>query len=560
MKKSIILRNLFVVLIALLIIFFFSLIAISEINKSLASENVIRISKIYNQKFETQTIEQAAVLPSSIFYDTRLTVIAINGEVLYDSFSDNADMENHLGREEIQNALKGAPKSVVRFSDTLNIKMLYYAEKIDGINGELIIRVAIPYSLITTYLENILPVYFLVIIIVLFSTYFISDKLSKKIIEPIGRIKQQISDINSGEYSKLADTEFNDLNNIISEINIISKNLSSAFSKASIERNKMLFILNSLAEGIIAVDKNDDIIILNEYAKKLFGVNDKALFKNVSILSEKDELITFFKYYNEVEKTKLEVNYKTFNFIAKKLKNFDEDIKLIILSDVTDEEQSEKFRSAFFANAGHELKTPITSIRGFSELLSIQKLDEKSKSYSDKINSESLRLVSLIDDMLMLSKLENKKTEFNKEIINIEEVAEDCIKNLESQALIKNVKINVLGKAKVYFDREQLNKVLINLIENAIKYNIDNGIIDIIISDKKYPELIVKDTGIGIEKQHLSRIFERFYRIDKGRSKKTGGTGLGLSIVKHILIDNGAEITVNSKEGEGTIFTIKFKN
>jgi len=559
MRKNIILRNILMVLVTLLIIFFFSLIAIVEINKSIESENVIRIAKIYRQRFETETIEEAAVIPSSIVYDTRLTIIAIDGEVLYESLYNDV-MENHLGRKEIQNALNGNPEPEIRFSDTLNIKMLYYAEKINGLDGEIILRVAIPYSLVTSYLKNIIPVYIYVIFIVLFATYFISNKLSKKIIEPIGKIKQQISDINSGEFNKLEYTEFKDLNSVITEINIISKNLSSAFLKASNERNKMLYILNSLAESIIAVDKNDDIIILNQQAKTLFGVNDKALFKNVSILSERDDIINNFKYQNEVGKCTLLYEYKSYNYISKKLNNFDEDIKLIILNDVTDEAQSEKLRSAFFANAGHELKTPITSIRGFSELLCAQNLDEKSRNFSQKINSESIRLVSLIDDMLMLSKLENKQTELIKEIINIEDVADECVKNLESQALIKNIKISIVGKSKLYFDRDQLYKVLINLIENAIKYNIDGGSIEIIISDDKYPKLIIKDTGIGIEKQHLSRIFERFYRVDKGRSKKTGGTGLGLSIVKHILIDNEADIFVESKEGEGTIFTIKFKN
>jgi len=167
--------------------------------------------------------------------------------------------------------------------------------------------------------------------------------------------------------------------------------------------------------------------------------------------------------------------------------------------------------------------------------------------------------VALIEDMLMLSKLENKEAKINKELLNVEDTAQECVKNLESQALLKNINITITGKGKVYFDKEQLNKVIINLVENAIKYNFDGGKVDLIISeDNKKTKLIVKDNGIGIEKQYLSRIFERFYRVDKGRSKKTGGTGLGLSIVKHILLQNNAEIEADSKEGEGTEFNIVF--
>lgn len=283
-----------------------------------------------------------------------------------------------------------------------------------------------------------LPVYILVIFIALIITYFVSSKLSESIIKPVNKIKNQIYSINSGKYNNLEYTNFSDLNEIIKEINITSKNLSFAFSKASYERNKMLYVLDSISEAIIAVDKKDDIIIINEYAKKLFGVNDEALLKNVSLLSDNDELINLFKYKDKIEKYKIDINFKTYNYSSKKLNDFDEDIKLIILADITDEAESEKLRSNFFANAGHELKTPITSIRGFSELLTLQTLDEKGKNYAEKINKESIRLVSLIEDMLTLSKLENKNTEIFKEMLNIEDVAKGCVANLESQAILKN--------------------------------------------------------------------------------------------------------------------------
>lgn len=268
MKKAIIFRNLLTVFIAIVLLFCFSLMVIIEIERSVSTENVIRIAKIYKERLKTELIENGAVVPDSISSDTRLTVLKVDGEVLYDNYYYDK-MENHINREEIINALNNTPQAVVRYSDTLNIKMLYYAEKTDGINGSIIIRVAIPYSIMLDYFNSMLPIYILVIFIALIITYFVSSKLFESIIKPVNKIKNQIYSINSGKYNNLEYTNFSDLNEIIKEINITSKNLSFAFSKASYERNKMLYVLDSISEAIIAVDKKDDIIIINEYAKKI---------------------------------------------------------------------------------------------------------------------------------------------------------------------------------------------------------------------------------------------------------------------------------------------------
>jgi two-component system phosphate regulon sensor histidine kinase PhoR len=235
-------------------------------------------------------------------------------------------------------------------------------------------------------------------------------------------------------------------------------------------------------------------------------------------------------------------------------------LTIVVLSDITATKNAEKNRSDFFANASHELKTPLTSVKGFNELIMLKSKDEEIKGFATHIEKESMRMLALIDDMLNLSKLENKK-ELKPVHVDLKEVTDDVFGTLSQFASEKNVMISVHGDGTVYAEREHIFEVIKNLVENGIRYNNDGGKVDVRISTKKDKTILkVEDNGIGIDESNQTRIFERFYRVDKSRSRETAGTGLGLSIVKHAAELYNANVRLQSKIGVGTSVRVVFKN
>ena len=243
--------------------------------------------------------------------------------------------------------------------------------------------------------------------------------------------------------------------------------------------------------------------------------------------------------------------------IARALEN---SFTVIVLTDITQIRNGEKMREEFFANASHELKTPLTAIKGFNDLIALKTSDEEIKSFTAKSDKEITRLVSLIGDMLDLSKLENGVKITDAEELDLGKIATEVAESLAPLAANKKISVSVSGNGIVRMEREHALELVKNLVENAIRYNNENGKVEVsVLNDGGNVVLRVKDNGIGIEEEHLGRIFERFYRVNKSRSRETGGTGLGLSIVKHVCALYNAEPVVHSRYGEGTIVEVKFK-
>ncbi|MEG2158919.1 MAG: ATP-binding protein, partial [Clostridia bacterium] len=379
--------------------------------------------------------------------------------------------------------------------------------------------------------------------------------LSKKVLLPMQQISANINEVSKGNYEKLPLSNFEEIDEVIVGINEISEKLSRSIVALEEERNKLYFVVDSMQEGIVAIDCKDEISLINRYARGVFDVDNNVVGKNIAYLFDNSNILDGFTYGGTDNVRKIKGEGKT--YLVRTTKLLESKLFVLIFSDITEEEEINGLKKSFFENASHELKTPITSIKGFTELMESDKtISDTSKKFLGIMSSDINRLLAIIDDMFTLTKLENDDIKKNIEEIDLSEFCQEVVARNTPQAEQKGVKLSVSGKGRIKFDREQLTELVGNLVDNAIKYNKDNGTVELIIKDNT---LCVKDSGIGISQEHQSRIFERFYRVEKGRSRKEGGTGLGLAIAKHTAISNGATISVKSIVGVGSEFVIKFK-
>jgi len=376
--------------------------------------------------------------------------------------------------------------------------------------------------------------------------------------KPLLKIKDNLEEIIDGNYHpEITLLKDDEINKIVSKIDILNLKLNSAFAETRDQKEKLDYILNNIADGIIVFDCSLNIVLINRNAYKIFerknlnGKNfifltdNETFSQNLTVIQKSHKTITF----------KLEINNVYFvNFTYT-----ESGLILAVLTNITYEANEGKIRSEFFANASHELKTPLTSIKGFNELIELNVKDPKIKKYTEKISEESLRLLGLIEDMMSLSKLENKKI-LNPISLDCLNETDEVFNELSLLANKKNISLKVEGNTNILMEKEDLHKMLKNLIENAIKYNNVGGYVLVHLSNNQKENFIeVKDNGFGIPTKDLSRIFERFYRVDESRSRDSGGTGLGLAIVKHIVNVYGGEIKVSSIINIGTTFTIVFE-
>ncbi|SKA76098.1 two-component system, OmpR family, phosphate regulon sensor histidine kinase PhoR [Clostridium sp. USBA 49] len=527
-----------------------------NLKKQLKNNNdfIISILKSDNIKNKDEFIKN-----NLKYLNIRITYIDKSGNVIFDSIVDSETMKNHNNRAEIKEARKNGIGYSIRYSSTLNKNMIYVASVFDD---GYIVRSSMEASLINNFKSKYIKDYIITLIFVLFIATIMSIRLSQIIVSPIKNLQYIASRLAHGELYKRSKITSNDeIGELSKAFNDMADKLQILLKDVTDKQNRLEAILKSMDSGVIAIDVNYKIIMINPYAKEIFGINKDVIGENLLDVIDEYNFENIFKYnleeYKEIKITwpkERELRIKTADIISEH--------KLIgtvaVVQDITDIKKLENMRSQFVANVSHELKTPLTSIKGFAETLKYVEDSDTRDKFLDIINDEAERLTRLINDILILSHIEQHR-EGKLEEFNINEVIEEVYNLMKNIAESKGVNIKIVGEnlPTIVGDRDRFKQMIINLVDNGIKYSEKNDKVFIGTELKNNNYIIwVEDTGVGMSKEHLNRIFERFYRIDKARSRSQGGTGLGLAIVKHIVLSFNGNIEVESQLGVGTKFTI----
>ncbi len=490
--------------------------------------------------------------------NTRITVIAPDGKVLADS-KENADsMENHRGRPEIREAIATGFGKSVRYSTTEMEEMLYVAIPMKS-NGKLIgvLRTSLFLRDINTLLNSLRNRLLYSIVIITLLSLLVAFMISKNISSPIKELAEASKNLANGDFSTHLRLIRNDeLGELAESFNIMSEKLKSVFDELTSKKEEFKSIISSLSEGLMVIDKTGKIILCNDSFKKIVSANplDKFYWE---ILREPVLLNSIEKEIGESRHIadEIELNGKKYLFSFSSVPETEE--LIVILHDITKFKNLEKIKKDFIANVSHELRTPLTAIKGYLETMEDEEGTEY-KRYLDIVQRHTERLINIVNDLLQLSELEQKGIIGNLEKIDLKDTVENVFRIFKQKAEKKNIRLILDTPDSVFFygDPFKLEQMFVNLIDNAIKYTESGNVtVSLNIRDKRVI-INVSDTGIGIPERHLDRIFERFYVVDKSRSRRVGGTGLGLSIVKHIVLLHNGKIKVWSKRGKGTTFTI----
>ena len=562
---------------------FLTILLISVITSSVAS--ILTTYVYYNfyvkdSKQELKTIVTLAAEPrkwdstasinssvnsilKSVDYSIRFTIINEDGSVVYDNWKDEIN-ENHRDRPEVQGAFEEGYGEDLRHSNTLSSDMYYYAVKL---NDDEVLRLSREISSINSVFAGLMPMLLMLFIIVLVIVYIAASITAKKILKPINEMTKSLDDMleEESKVNMKIYEEFEPLSNTIKD----QKNkINEYINEIKYERDNISFITSNMKEGFILLNHNKDILSINKSGKIMIGNESFELKGNRNIfeLTRSPEIIE--KINDSIKENKhlihdVETSDKCYRYYFSPVVEQNKIIKglLILIEDITIQKKSEIMRSEFTANVSHELKTPLTTMIGFAEMIKEGLITgDDIEKYSALIHKEGMRLISLIEDLMRLSKIQEHTQNVEEKLINIKDISEDVVNLLKSKAEDYNVKLilnadNVVMKA----NNNYINELLYNLIDNGIKYNKDGGSVNIKIYEKDgLANIVISDTGVGIPPKHIDRIFERFYRVDKSRSKETGGTGLGLSIVKHIAELYDGTIDIKSSRNKGTEITIKF--
>jgi len=506
------------------------------------------------------TAIQTHIKDLALKVNQRVTIIDTTGVVIADSDEDPLLMENHKSRPEIQIALSGAVGKSKRYSSTLKKDMLYIALPLTSENIIVAVeRLSLPLSQIDALFDSLkLKIIYIALcagVLSLLGAFFFSRSISNPIKELVN-LSRNIAkgDFNARVYLK-TNNEFKEL---ADSFNIMTSQIKELFNEVVNQKEEIDRIVSSIQGGIAALDNNDIIKKCNSHFNDIAGVHSaegKYIWEIPKVM-ELSDLVKRIRKDKANLVSKIEIDGKIFLCSAAYIPLREEIIT--IMYDITAIEQMERIKRDLIANVSHELKTPLTAIKGFIETIEEEE-KIKNKEYIEIVKRHTNRLINIVQDLLVLSKLENKKEQLEKENLNIVRLIEKIVKVCEPAVNAKKLIIKITSDADVpsiTADEFKLEQMFLNLIDNAIKYT-DKGTISIHVSRENGNVAIsVQDEGIGIQEEHLPRIFERFYVVDKSRSRKSGGTGLGLSIVKHIVSLHNGAISVKSELGKGTTFRI----
>ena len=543
-KKKLVLQG-FLFFLASLTIFLCSIFVLNNITLNEANNNLNNYyqitSKLYNENENYNEIE-------NIFNDNKdihVTILNNDLKVVYDNF-----LNTTISEEESLNIKSHINKDTYYEVNLKNNEEYLYLVKNKNINNS-IIRVGIKKSYVFQYnlLISILGLVILVALNIGFILYiyFKTNKNIKIINNEINSLNKFLGNNENINNLSIVDT--------LKETNLL---IEEKIKEVNSEKEKYEYILNNISEGFIAINSNFEIKVINNSALKMFKKEVKSVLnKHISYLFDTSLLLKKISGLKDKIVYEEEINDSYYQFEINKINFNENNIYSILIIDLSEEKNSNQMKKQFFLNASHELKSPLTSIIGYSELISEGLVrDEEIIQISKKTLKEACRMKNIVLDMLELSKLESNESKL-QENINLKEIIDSSIELLEYQINKKEITIiKDVSDYNVYANKEDINKLVSNILSNAVNYNVQKGNIWITLKNNK---LTIKDSGIGISKEDLPRIFERFYRVDQGRSKENSGTGLGLAIVKHICLNYGYQISVDSKLNVGTTFKIIFK-
>ena len=484
--------------------------------------------------------------------DFRITLIESDGDVLYDTVSPADSMENHLGREEIREALAKGYGESTRYSSTLLERQIYTAKLLP--DGTVIRLSETHYSVLSLILMMTQPIAIVAVIAAVLSL-ILASRLSEKIIKPLNELnidKPELKD------------SYEELKPLIERINSQQRQLKSQSAELRRKQEEFNAATYNMNEGIVLLNETGTILSINHSASKILSASKYCIGKDILLVNRSIEIQNLLNKAQSGEHADVMMNINGLEYQINASPVVSDDsisgIALIIF-DITEKEKAEQMRREFSANVSHELKTPLHSISGYAELMKNGLVKENDiVSFSSRIYSEAQRMIVLVDDIIKLSRLDEGTYDMELEETDLFAVAHETVDILKPAADAKNLTVTLNGgSSKIYGFPQLLNGLVYNLCDNAIKYNRQNGSVDItVIQDNNKTILTVSDNGIGIPKERQERIFERFYRVDKSHSKEVGGTGLGLSIVKHAARLHDAEIKLESVPDGGTTISVIF--
>ncbi|MFZ4591280.1 MAG: HAMP domain-containing sensor histidine kinase [Ignavibacteria bacterium] len=506
----------------------------------------------------------------------RITLVKYDGKVIADSKANSSSMDNHGDREEIKEAKTGKRGISVRKSPTLDVEFMYVALPIFDEQGkvQLIIRVSATIEHLNTEFRTI-NFKITIFLIFLYLAILISGYIfSKRIVKPLEKIETGAEKFSKGDFSeKIYSTDIKEYSILSEYLNKMAEQINENMEIILQQNNLRNSILESMKEGVVAVDDNMKIIFINSEASKILEIeNDSAKGK---IVQEVIRIYEIHKFIEEVLKSNESLEK---NIIIQKEKDINLQLTgailessdgkpmgvIMVINDITNIFTLDTMKKDFVANVSHELKTPITSIKGFLETLLSGSIDDKENAvkFLNIISKNTDRLNDIIDDLLLLSKVEQiKDARYLKfEDKNVSEIIKTAVENLSHKAEIKGIRLNLVCDEGLIFplNSNLIEQAIINLIDNSIKYCANNSEINVsAVIFEKALNITVADNGIGIPKEDIPRLFERFYRVDKARTREEGGTGLGLSIVKHICFVHNGTVEVESEVNKGSKFIIK---
>ena len=483
--------------------------------------------------------------------NNRITWIDENGTVLFDSRADVSELDNHADRDEIKTAMKEGKGMSTRYSKTLTEKTVNYAIRLS--DGSILRFSTEQYTVVTILMGMLQPILF-IMFVALILTLVLSARVSKAIIEPINKLDLEIPE-NNDTYEELTPL----LRKIADQKETIGEQLADACKK----QKEFNLITENMSEGFLVIDADANLLTYNSAALNLLEITPPADRSVLLFCRAKEfrgvisDVLSGIKAENTMVREE-----RSYSLIANPVYEKESVIgAVVVILDITEREKRDMLRREFTANVSHELKTPLTSISGFAELMKAgDVLENDVTDFSKSIYDEAQRLITLVNDIIKISELDGQSIPYEKETVDLYELSKEVIGRLEKEADKKNITFHLIGgRAEIIGVHKILEEMLYNLCDNAIKYNKENGTVDVLVNQTgDGVNVIVRDTGIGIPISHQDRVFERFYRVDKSHSKKVGGTGLGLAIVKHGALYHHAKLSLESTVDVGTVVTIAF--